>query len=436
MNPKRLEPSDDCQLALYGGRPVRETPWPTYDKGAVFVNPEDEQAAFRALCSHLYFRYDYRPLAETECGKFERKIKDYFGVKHALAVSSGTAALTLSIMGAGIPKDALVACPGFSFTATPSAIVLAGCKPFLVEVDEELNFDLGDLTRRWTPDIKAILVVHMRGFASDMQAVVEFAKQVHVPVIEDVVPSLGVELNHRKLGTFGIAGAFSTQSDKSLNTGEGGFVITNDSTLFARAVVLSGAYEGRYRKHFPDGNLPIASDLYLPLLNFRMDEIRAALASSEMEQLAVRLACFKRNYEYVAHCLADVPEIKIRQPVAPGAYLGESLIFRVNKKQAKLFARALSKEGIDARNLGSEEEDNVRCYWSWRFLFDGQDLATIKRHLPKTTRYLEEAVDVPLSSCLSIEDCDQLVRAVRKVVRGLEMQPSLISDRPHSSVAV
>lgn len=421
MNLKYAEPVDVEQLALYGGTPVRETPWPTYDKGAVFITPEDEQAALRAIRSHLYFRYDCRPLAETECGIFEAKIQNFFGVKHALAVSTGTAALTLAIMGAGIPKDSLIVCPGFTFVATPSAIALAGCKPFLIEADENLNFDIDDLRRKWNPDIKAIVVVHMRGFASNMPALLQFADEVGVPVIEDAVPALGAELNGRKLGTFGLAGAFSTQSDKSLNTGEGGFLVTNDSTLYARAIVLSGAYENRCQRHFPDSNLPIQSDLDLPLLNFRMDEIRGALASAEMDRLHLRLEYFKRNYEYVSAQLADVQGIKIRQPVAPGAYLGEAFIFRVPDGDAKLFAKALCKEGIDARNLGSDEDNNVRRFWSWRFMFDTDDVAEIKAQLPATTRYLQEAVDIPLSSTLSQEDCDQLIMAVRKVARGLKI---------------
>lgn len=410
---------EESELALYGGRPVRETPWPTYDKGAVFVTPEDEAAVQQAIHSHLYFRYDYRPLDETECGKFEAKLRAYFEVKHALAVSSGTAALALALMAAGLPKDALVACPGFTFVASPSAIVLAGCRPFLVEVDENLHLDVADLRRRWTPEIKAILVVHMRGLACDMDAVLEFAAEVNVPVIEDAVPALGVDLHGRKLGTFGLAGAFSTQSDKSLNTGEGGFLVTNDSELFARAVVLSGAYENRVRRHFPDGSPPITSDLSLPLFNFRMDEIRAALAAAEMERLPLRLQLFQRNYDYVVERLADLSEITIRQPVAPNAYLGESLIFRVPHGTARLFTTALCKEGIDARNLGSDEDCNVRCFWSWRFMFNTSDVAEIKAILPATTQYLEEAIDIPISSTLELEDCEQLVRAVRKVARGL-----------------
>jgi dTDP-4-amino-4,6-dideoxygalactose transaminase len=410
----------DAPLAIDGGVPVRTAPWPTYDKGAVFVQPEDEEAAMRAIRSHLYFRYDYRPYTETECGQFERELCDYFGTQHALAVTSGTAALALAIMAAGIAPGSLIACPGFTFVATPSAIVLAGCRPLLVEVTEDLHMDLADLRRRWTPEIKAIMVVHMRGFASDVEALTDFAAEMGVPLFEDAVPALGAELNGRKLGTFGLAGGFSTQSDKSLNSGEGGFMLTNDSALYARAVVLAGAYEGRVGRHFTDGPQPLDTDLSLPLLSMRMDEIRAALLRSELVRLPQRLACFHRNYDYVATGLADVEGIWIRQPVAPDAYLGEAFIFRVPNGKAQWFADALCAEGIDARLLGSARDTNVRAFWNWRFLFPGAGVDEIKAQLPVTTGYLEDAVDVALSSTLSEADCDHLITAVRRIARSLQ----------------
>ncbi|MEU8191910.1 DegT/DnrJ/EryC1/StrS family aminotransferase, partial [Micromonospora carbonacea] len=410
------------RLALHGGAPVRSTPWPTYDKGAVFVHPEDEEAACRAVRSHLYFRYDHRPQHETECGRFEDELCRFFGTRHALAVSSGTAALALAIMAARVPPGSLVACPGFTFVATPSAIVMAGCQPFLVEVDEDLRMDLDDLRRRWQPGIGAILVVHMRGFAADAEALAAFAAEMGVPLIEDAVPALGAELRGRKLGTFGAAGAFSTQSDKALNCGEGGFLVTDDTELFARAVALSGAYEGRLRRHFPDAEPPLTG-LDLPLLSLRMDEIRAALLRAEMARLPQRLRLFHRNYDRVAAALADVPGIAIRRPVAPGAYLGEAFVFRVPGGDAGWFARALCREGIDARNIGADDDLNVRAFWNWRFAYDTDDVDVIRALLPRTAGYLREAVDVPLSSNLTTDDCDDLVRAVRKVAAARDAAP-------------
>jgi dTDP-4-amino-4,6-dideoxygalactose transaminase len=273
----------------------------------------------------------------------------------------------------------------------------------------------------------------MRGFAGDMGQLISFAEEMGVPVFEDAVPALGAELHGRKLGTFGLAGAFSTQSDKSLNSGEGGFLITDDSRLFARATVLSGAYEGRLRRHFPEAEPPISTDLDLPLFSFRMDEIRAALLRAELTRLPVRLENFRANYEYVSAALQSIGEIAIRLPVAPGAYLGEALIFRVLCGDAEWFARALCCEGIDARNFGSPADSNVRVFWNWRFMFGRMDTADIKALLPNTSRYLEQAVDIPLSSTLCEQDCDHLVRAVRKVAAAIRLGDNLPDSRAASA---
>lgn len=404
-------------LASMGGPPIRTRPWPTYDRGDVFVHGDDEAALQAVLGSRLYFRYDVRPLAETETGRLEAALRVYFEARHALALSSGTAALAVALMALGLEPGSEVACPGFAFPATPSAIMLAGLRPVLVEVDEDLHFDVDDLRRRAGPRLSAVLVVHMRGMASDAPAVLAAAGELGVPVVEDAVPAMGVRLRGRHVGTFGAAGAFSTQSDKSINTGEGGFLLTGDRDLYTRALVLSGAYEGRFRKH--DDCDPGLCDLDLPVYNFRMDELRAAFARSQLGRLDERLRRQRENYRYVLDGLRDVGGIAIRQPVEPEAWLGECLIFRVPGGGADRVARALRDEGIAARNFGDPAEQNVRCFWNWRFLYPARAEAEIKAVLPRTARLLEEAVDVPLAPTLAREDCDDLVNAVRKVAAGL-----------------
>ena len=219
-----------------------------------------------------------------------------------------------------------------------------------------------------------------------------------------------------------MAGAFSTQSDKSINTGEGGFLLTDDTELFARAVVYSGAYEGRCARHFEEPSQMPICDLDYPIFAFRMDEIRAAVAASALDRLPLRLELQRSVYRRVSQGLEDLASIVLRQPVAPGAYLGESLLFRVRDGRdgaATWFARALHREGIDARNLGDPAETNVRCFWNWRFLFPGRSVSEIKALLPRTAALLEETVDVPLAPTLTPDDCDDAVMAIRKVAAHL-----------------
>ncbi|MBO2449752.1 aminotransferase class I/II-fold pyridoxal phosphate-dependent enzyme [Actinomadura barringtoniae] len=412
--------SEETGLAVEGGPAARTEPWPTYDKGDVFISPEDEAAVIKAVRSRLYFRYDHRSYEETCTGRFERRLAERFGARHALACSSGTTAISLALLAGGLEPGSPVACPAFTFAATPSAIILAGHTPVLVECDADLHMDVADLKRVLDEGAKAVVVVHMRGFASDMPAICELAGEYGVPVVEDAVPALGARIGDRHLGTFGDFGAFSTQSDKSLNTGEGGFLLTDDPEAYARATVFSGAYEDRMNRHF-EGTPPPVDDLAYPIFSFRMDEIRAALADALLDRLPDRLALHHRNYEHVAQCLGEISGITLRTPVAPRAYLGEALVFRLegaSPEQCAWFARALCAEGVDARALGDRGDKNVRSFWNWRFLV-GPDADAARAALPRTARYVSEAIDIPLSANLTPRDCDDLVTAVRKVLPAL-----------------
>ncbi|WP_329161495.1 aminotransferase class I/II-fold pyridoxal phosphate-dependent enzyme [Streptomyces anulatus] len=404
-------------LALNGGEKTRTAEWPTYDKGYVDLNQGDESAALRAIRSRRLFRYDNRPHGETEVGQFEQELADFFDAPHVLACSSGTTALALALISAGVRPGDAVACPAFTFAATPSAIMLAGATPVVVEVDEDLHMDPVDLRAKLTPDVKAVVAVHMRGFGCDVERLADIADQHGVPLFEDAVPALGVGLRGRKLGTFGKAGAFSTQSDKSINTGEGGFLVTSDRDLFERAVVLSGAYEQQIKRH-TDPSPPSISDLSLPIFSFRMDEIRGAMARNQLVGLEKRVAIFQKNYRYVASHLDDVKPIYLRQPVAENAFLGESLIFRIpgaTDQQVSWFVRALNAEGIGARGLGDDSRPNNRCFWNWRFAFpEVTQKETMKRHQNSTT-FLKETIDIPMSIALTKADCDDLVNAITKV---------------------
>lgn len=404
-------------LALNGGERTRTAEWPTYDKGYVDLDHGDESAALRAIRSRRLFRYDNRPHGETEVGQLEKELADFFDAPYVLACSSGTTALALALISAGVRPGDTVACPAFTFAATPSAIMLAGATPVVVEVDEHLHMDPVDLQAKLTPDVKAVVAVHMRGFGCDIERLVSIADQHGVPLFEDAVPALGVGLGGRKLGTFGKAGAFSTQSDKSINTGEGGFLVTSDRDVFERAVVLSGAYEQQIKRH-TDPSLPSISDLSLPIFSFRMDEIRGAMARHQLAGLEKRVAIFQDNYRYVASQLDDVKPICLRQPVAENAFLGESLIFRIpgaTDQQVGWFVRALNAEGIGARGLGDDSRPNNRCFWNWRFAFpEVTREETMRRHQNSTT-FLKETIDIPMSIALTKADCDDLVTAITKI---------------------
>ena len=149
-------------LAIAGGRPVRTQPWPTYEKGDVFISPEDEAAALSAIRAHRYFRYDDRPFGQTCAGRLESRLVEVFGARHALACASGTTAIALALLALDLPPGSPVACPAFTFPATPSAILLAGHRPVLVDCGADLHPDLGHLGQILDEGARAAVIVHMR----------------------------------------------------------------------------------------------------------------------------------------------------------------------------------------------------------------------------------------------------------------------------------
>jgi dTDP-4-amino-4,6-dideoxygalactose transaminase len=410
-----LRPSSE-DLAVEGGRPIRTLPWPTYDKGDAYLDMAHEEALLRAYRSRRLFRYDTRAYAETECGRFESRLRELFESPHALACSSGTAAIALGLMAAGLQPGDHVACPAFTFSATPSAIVLAGGVPVIIDVDDDLHLDLEDLRRKITPRMKAVVVVHMRGFASDVTALCELCRAHDLFVVEDAVPACGVRLAGQRLGTFGRAGAFSMQSDKSLNTGEGGFVLFQNAEDVACATVLSGAYEGRGRAH---ATFERFDDLMLPLYNFRLDELRAALANAQIEQLDAKVARHQAIYREVARGMEELGLFRVRRPVREDdGFLGECINFQLRGgtvESTRWFCRALRTEGIELRQLGDANDTNVRCFWNWRFLWPDRSVESIRTEAPRAARLLPLTLDVPLSACLTAEDREDLIAALAKV---------------------
>lgn len=414
------------KLAIDGGEPVRQKPWPTYDKGHVVLDEEDVQCLIEVMQSKRLFRYDNRCLNDTRVGQFENELKQYFHVDYALAVSSGTAALSLPLMALQLPDNALVGCPAYSFTATPSAIIQAKLKPLLIEVDANLHMDLADLEKK-LPQLSALVVVHMRGFPAPLPEIKRMADSYGVPIIEDAVPSLGCKLKDKFLGTYGLAGAFSTQSDKSLNTGEGGFILTNDKALYLHCVIMSGAYECLYEKHCAHESAAI-DFTRLPVFNFRLDELRGALGLSQLKKLTARLDRLSKNYCHILERIQDLAFVTPRsgwdETVLP---IGDNLLLKIDGgiDDCCWFAEALCAEGIDTKALGDCKKVNVRRFWDWAYLFDTSCRETIKSRHAASAKHISSYIDIALSPTLNEEDIDDFCKALRKVHHHYEQRKTL-----------
>ena len=359
----------------------------------------------RMLASGDLFRYTAP--GDSPVALLEREFAEAIGAKYALAVASCSAALFLSVKALGLPRGARVLIPAFTFAAVPSAIVHAECVPVLVEVNEDFRMDLDDFEAKLADDIQAVMVSHMRGHTSDMDAIMRLAEARGVPVIEDAAHSLGTKWRGRNIGTIGRIGCFSFQSYKLLNAGEGGILITDDADIVARAVIMSGAYEHNWKKH------PVLQDRFahwqnlLPLYNTRLNNLSAAIIRPQLNEIPRRVQDGRRNHDRVAARLNTSPRFHVPPPLGPEERAPDSIQFNLigfGDSDARAFEAAAAERDVKVQIFGLST-DNARAFWNWRFLGEIPEL-------PRTRAMLMRACDTRLPARLTPAECDTVADAL------------------------
>ncbi|MEM7319420.1 MAG: aminotransferase class I/II-fold pyridoxal phosphate-dependent enzyme [Pseudomonadota bacterium] len=378
--------------------------------------PQSAREAIEAMLnSGDLFRYTAPQ--DSPVSLLEAEFATLLGAKYALAVSSCSAALFLSLKALDLPRDARVLIPGFTFAAVPSSVVHADCVPVLCEVGENYRVDLADFEDR-LDDVSAVIISHMRGHTSDMDAIMAMCDARNIPVIEDAAHSLGTTWDGRNIGTIGRVGCFSFQSYKMVNAGEGGILITDDVDLVARAVIMSGAYEHNWKKH------PVLQDAFakwqnlLPLYNLRMNNLSAAVIRPQLPELARRIVAGRINHDYMAERLNSSLVLSVPEPLAPELRAPDSIQFNlVGLKDTEVlaFVQAAADRGVDVQVFGLSQ-DNARAYWNWKFISDLPEL-------PQTRAMLMRACDVRLPVRLRRDEldliADTLLSAADKAVGTL-----------------
>ena len=359
----------------------------------------------RMLKSGDLFRYTAPENAPVTL--LEAEFAALLGSKYALAVSSCSAALFLSLKALGLPRDARVLIPAFTFAAVPSSVVHADCVPVLCEVCENYRIDINDFEVRLADNISAVIISHMRGHTSDMDAILALCEARGIPVVEDAAHSLGTTWNGRNIGTLGRIGCFSFQSYKMVNAGEGGIMITDDPDLIARAVIMSGAYEHNWTKHIgaPDPALEVAfarAQNNFPLYNLRLNNLSAAIIRPQLPELARRASQGRKNHDYVAERLNLSPWLSVPPKLVPEERAPDSIQFNLvglSDEETRAFAEAASARGVKVQVFG-QNADNARAFWNWQFISGKTP------HLPRTRAMLMRACDTRLPARLSMPDLD------------------------------
>lgn len=253
---------------------------------------EEERRELLDVMEHGYmFRYGTadNPAFKHKVATLEKEFAAYAGSRHCIAVSSGTGALMccLSALGIGCGDEVIV--PGYTFIASISSIILCNAIPVFAEIDESLTIDPEDIKKKITPKTKAIMPVHMLGNPCDMGRIMEIAKANNLAVIEDCCQAAGASYKGKKLGTWGDISAFSLNMQKTITSGDGGLVLTDDDDLYERAFGFHDQGHKPNRLGVEIGNRSIIG------MNMRLSELCGAVALAQVRKLEKIVKLLRNN---------------------------------------------------------------------------------------------------------------------------------------------
>lgn len=283
------------QLALLGGTPVRSEPWPSW--------PVHDQRDIDAVSDVVASgRWGGHPYPGPVTAKFAHGFEELQGGGHAVAMMNGTVTMEVALRTANIGWGDEVLVPAYTFAATATAPVAAGCIPIIVDVDPNTCcIDPAAMEAAITPRTKAVIVVHLAAHMADMDAIMEIAERHNLIVIEDCAHAHGAKWRGRGAGTIGHFGSFSLQSSKTLTTGEGGILLCRTPELAQRAASIIDC--GRPKD--------AAGVEYTYGANFRMSELQAALGVVALERFPEQFREREEMASYMDESLSEIPGVRV-----------------------------------------------------------------------------------------------------------------------------
>lgn len=341
---------------------------------------------------------------------FEKKVAEKVGVKHALCVCNGTAALKLALFGMGIKPGDEVITQSFTFIATAEAILEIGAVPVITEIDKSLNMDPLDLEKKITKKTKAIIPVHMGGVAAKIKEIIDIAKRHKIPVLEDSAQAMGAAYNGKYLGTIGDAGIYSLDIGKIITTGEGGLVVTDNSDIYLRAREYSD------HGHEQNPKFPRGEDTRTAWgFNYKATELHGAIGMAQLKKIDLVLQKQRANKARIKDGIREAVDNDFRELPDTAGDAGDTLIFFVNSREkASLFAKKLSAGGVGTKNLPDAINWHFAATWAHIFnaypQYKGKDLEAVWK---QSTGYLRRAIALPIMVNMTDDRIGQIIKAVK-----------------------
>jgi len=368
--------------------------------GMDLIGEEEKKALLEVIESGYLYRYGdiSDPRFKAKVWNLEQDFAKYVETNFALAVNSGTTALLTALWALEIGPGDEVIVPGYTFIASITSIIFARAIPILVEIDDTLTLDPEDIKKKITPRTKAIMLVHMLGNPGNLDDISKIAQDNNLFLIEDCAQAFGASYKGKSVGTFGQMGAFSLNVYKTITSGDGGMVVTNDEKLYKRAFSIHDQGHLPLRQGVEQGKRTVLG------LNFRMNELTAAVAGAQIKKIKIIREKLHENKKIVKDILSQIKEIKFRRILDNNGDIGTLLTFfmpsieSAENLASKLGATTIAKSGWHVYNnmehfLGQMTVTNEGCPFSCPY-YKGPEIKYTKGMLPQTDDLLQRAINI------------------------------------------
>lgn len=340
--------------------------------------------------------------------EFEEKFAAWMGVKYAHAVSSGTAAIHCALAGAGIAPGDEVITTAWTFIAPVEAISALGAVPVPVELDETYHLDPLEIEKAITPATKAVVAIPMWA-SPKMDEIAAICRKHNLILIEDAAQALGASYKGRKLGTIGSVASFSFDAGKTLHTGEGGIIITNDKEIYDRAAEFSD-HGHMHIPGLPRGKDPRRSKG----LNLRLSEVTAAIGLAQLAKIEMILSKSRENKKKIKDAIRHLPNITLRPFSDEEGSQGDTLIFRVKDRASALQLEAhLLEHGFGTKILPEALDWHFSGVWGHLLgEYDRYRDADLEALWPKTGTMLRSSICINIPVLIDEATIEKLVQAI------------------------
>jgi dTDP-4-amino-4,6-dideoxygalactose transaminase len=306
------------------------------------IGEEEIQEVLKVLRGGYLFRYgislgpEVDPRFQGKVLEVEQEVARYCGRKYAVAVNSGTSALLTALAGLGIGPGDEVIVPGYTFIASMSSVIFSRAVPVLAEIDRTFNLDPHDVEAKITPRTKAIMAVHMTGNPARLNELKAIADARGLFLIEDCAQAFGATYHGRPVGSIGTIGAFSFNVYKTITSGDGGMIVTDDEEIFKRCFAFHDQGHSPLRSGVEIGQRPFIG------LDFRFTELQAAVLLAQLRKLPRIVQTLRTNKRRYKEIVATIPGIEFRELPDPEGDLATMLtVILPNEEIAQAIAKDL-----------------------------------------------------------------------------------------------